>query len=794
MSRLRIKVGLWTRAVLLMVLATTYSAKVFSFDQITHQQPQKVSINLEPFSRIFIDPESSLDLDRINDLDYLFRFAPWQRKSLYFTSQKGTAWIKISLPKDINVKPTPILWLQPPPGVSLTAYISGPKHYRQLPDRRQPGSNVYLYNLMPFVDKTLDLFIEIPASASGNLHASLKSPSAVLSDQAFTHWQTGWLLALFFVMMIMNAINGFKFHQKAHIYLAGFCFMGTIFLISWQGLFHISKFESGWLQNLMMNVSLIVGTILLSQLARASLTGKSVKLIYCFNTLSIISTSLLILTLTGTSASLEHSLILNLLTTQIIWYCSLFVRVPGALKIPAWITTPYALVHLFASLAILGVFDYNPTAATWMLLQATSLTILASSFYFGYQRRLPKEAKLAQEPPLSPASKTQMTKDKSLFNALGHELRTPLNGVLGMSELLRSTQLTPKQENYVETLRYAGNELSNLINLLSEAWKLEQNEASLEIKPYDINEFLNDCLIKFRLRAEQLNTELISFVHPDVPDISETDTRQLSLILEGILIHIFRQTKNSEIMISVSQNAQLPDSEPNRQNESKDGYILYQISYSQGKQALNLPGNISGLSYSEAKKQANISIHLYITIQLIEAMSGHFGIMNQGNTHIWFAIPHKQQTTNAIRRDEQPLFYHKNIKALIVDDNKTCRQVLAQQCALMGINTLDAEDGREALAMIRNEAYLGRAFDVIILDHHMPGMNGIQMAERLQEESQMEIPKIIMLTGATNPPGKQHADRLRISQFLTKPTESKTLKKTISQVLGEPHQDKNETA
>ncbi|TMO20550.1 hypothetical protein CWC28_22175, partial [Pseudoalteromonas sp. S4492] len=125
--------------------------------------------------------------------------------------------------------------------------------------------------------------------------------------------------------------------------------------------------------------------------------------------------------------------------------------------------------------------------------------------------------------------------------------------------------------------------------------------------------------------------------------------------------------------------------------------ILFQITYNQGQQGLNLPGDISTLSYYEAKQQADISMHLYITIKLIEAMSGQFGIMNQGSTHIWFAIPHKQQTSDAISRDEQPMFSHKNIKALIVDDNKTCRQVLAQQCALMGINTLDAEDGREAL-------------------------------------------------------------------------------------------------
>ncbi|MGI9281177.1 MAG: response regulator [Endozoicomonas sp.] len=793
MSQFRARLRFWIRALLLIMLST-YGTATFSFEQPTDQQPYHISINLEPFSSIFIDPKSTLNLDQINTPYYLFRFAPWQKERLYFTTKKGIAWIKISLPKDIHVEPMPVLRLCPPPGVSLKAYVAGQGYHEQLPGGRQASSNIYLYNLAPYMNQAQDVFIEIPAAAAHSLHASLKSPSAVLSDQEYANWQTGWLLALFLVMIMMNVLNWFKYRQEAHIYLALICCMGPVFLISWQGLVHISWLQPGWLQHLMMNISLTVGTIVLSQMARVSLSGNSIRLTYCFNTLSIISASLLILILTGASVSLEHSLLINLITTQIIWYCSLFTRAPGALTIPAWLSTPYAIIHLVASLAILGVIDFNPIAAIWMLLQITSLTILAFSFYFGNREHLITDTEGVQSKSSSPPPITQITKDNDIFNAMGHELRTPLNGVLGMSELLQSTQLTPKQENYVETLRYAGNELSNLINLLSEAWKLEQDETSFEIKPYDINEFLNDSLYKFRFRAEQLNTELISFVHPDVPDISEADTRQLSLILEGILSHIFSRTENSEVMVSVNQTSLLPGSEPDKQKESKDGYILFQITYNQGQQGLNLPGDISTLSYYEAKQQADISMHLYIAIKLIEAMSGQFGIMNQGSTHIWFAIPHKQQTTDAISRDEQPMFSHKNIKALIVDDNKTCRQVLAQQCALMGINTLDAEDGREALAMIRNEAYLGRAFDVIILDHHMPGMNGIQMVERLQEDSQMGIPRIIMLTGATNPPGKQRAERLGISTFLTKPAGRKTLQKALSQALGETRQGDTETA
>ena len=97
---------------------------------------------------------------------------------------------------------------------------------------------------------------------------------------------------------------------------------------------------------------------------------------------------------------------------------------------------------------------------------------------------------------------------------------------------------------------------------------------------------------------------------------------------------------------------------------------------------------------------------------------------------------------------------------------------------------MDAEDGREALGMIRNEAYLQRPFDVVIIDHHMPGMNGLQVIERLNEGVDMEDrPAIIMLTGASNPPGRQRASRLGISTILTKPINRFTLQKALSVAL-----------
>lgn len=110
--------------------------------------------------------------------------------------------------------------------------------------------------------------------------------------------------------------------------------------------------------------------------------------------------------------------------------------------------------------------------------------------------------------------------------------------------------------------------------------------------------------------------------------------------------------------------------------------------------------------------------------------------------------------------------------------------MLRQQCQLSGIPVIEAEDGLESLAMIRNEAYLGRAFDVIILDHHMPGLKGLQVAERINGDPGIDpMPAIIMLTGISNTPDKYQSSKLGISSILTKPVTRFTVQRALIKAL-----------
>ncbi len=743
-------------------------------------------LDLVEHSSILFTQAESLTAEQANSPEYLFRYSPWQKQSFYFSKKSGMAWLRIEIPLNAELLKLPILRLTPQAGVRPEVFFYANSRYQKL--KGITRTNVVLYSLLGYSMKNSLIMIRLPASATDNLLISLNSPEQLLDEQDQFDWQIGWLFALFVVIVVWNGINWLRNKHTIYLVLAALGCIGPVFLASWQGLIHTCVREEGWLPHLLMSFSILAASSFMALGARLLLTGRNKQQKIGLAVLASAPVIIMILILAGVSFPLEKSLIVFLIISQITWYCSLLALNSQQTRIPFWLTSPFSIVNLAASLAILGLIDFSAITAIWLLFHTVVLTLIA--FTWQYSDILILQPEAAVTPQITEREIPQPEIDRSIFDAMGHELRTPLNGVLGMSELMMSTQLTPRQENYLQTIRYAGGELGNLINLLSEAWKLDADEISLSLKPYDVCELLNSSLDKFQCRTEQLGTELISFIHPNVPVNSKGDTRLISLILEAILSQSLSQGENSEVMVSLNHTSLLPNaSSTSNLDIEENGYLLFQISFSNTSHLSAINTETIG-TYSETKQTSDIGLPLFIAIKLASSMGGHVGFMGVDNIHVWFAIPHSPLSNSQTVHEQAPSFSEHSIKALVVDDNRTCRQVLTQQCSLMGIKTMDAEDGRSALAIIRNESYLGRPFDVIILDHHMPGMNGIQMVEKLHENKPENFPSIIMLTGATNPPGKQRAERLGIKQFLTKPANRSTLEKALMESLQKPTTNK----
>ncbi|WBA82983.1 hybrid sensor histidine kinase/response regulator [Endozoicomonas sp. GU-1] len=335
--------------------------------------------------------------------------------------------------------------------------------------------------------------------------------------------------------------------------------------------------------------------------------------------------------------------------------------------------------------------------------------------------------------------------------------------------------MTPKQEDYVQTLRYAGYELGNLVNLLASSIKAQNQEITSDTRLIDIHNTVDELIHHFQYRSEQQNIEIICFVDESMPAECHIDGYRVSLILEAFLFYGLNQAETGEVALSIQKDAA--------------DKLLFEFSFKNPAGSSLAEKHLSGEhSLSEIKAETVMGLNLYLATRLIRQLGGK--VSKRANI-LSFTLPCSCGEENKLpRQDETPQQnQYENMRVLIADDNATCRKVLRQQCHLLGISVIEAEDGPEALAMIRNETYLSRAFDIIILDHQMPGLKGLQVAERINDDPGIApLPAIIMLTGVSNPPSKYQCSKLGISSILTKPVTRFTVQRALIKALNSRQQ------
>jgi len=439
-------------------------------------------------------------------------------------------------------------------------------------------------------------------------------------------------------------------------------------------------------------------------------------------------------------------------------------------------------------LSLPSLLGYLPTRAEWLgsgLLGLSALVgFLLSLALAERQRKLQNEQFVASRQRA--ASVAELKAKGDFLAKISHEIRTPMNGVLGMTELLLGTPLSAKQRDYVQTIHSAGNELLALINEILDISKLESGQIELDEVQFDLGALIEDCLAIFRAKAEQQRVELISFTQPKVPRIVSGDPTRLRQAVLSLLDNAFKQTDEGEILLVVALDGP-PDRPRLRIAVQDSGRPLD----NEDRQAL-LTAELHSRDFLSATRLSS-RLGLIIARQLIRLMSGEFGIESgiegggsaegAGNL-LWLSLPLDPQQLQQPNADlDSPL---QGARLLVVDDNQTCRKVVVQQCSAWGMSVSAVSSGKEALAQLRTKAHLREYFDVVLLDQDMPGMTGMQLATKIQEDPNLNHDiLLIMLTGISNAPSKIIARNAGIKRILAKPVAGYTLKATLAEELGQ---------
>lgn len=352
---------------------------------------------------------------------------------------------------------------------------------------------------------------------------------------------------------------------------------------------------------------------------------------------------------------------------------------------------------------------------------------------------------------------------KSEFLAtMSHEIRTPMNGVLGMTELLLGSGLTPRQQRLAETAYRSAESLLGVINNILDFSKIEAGHLDLSEEDVELRALFDDTLEMLASQAHQKKIELLADLSTDLMPRIRCDATRLRQIVVNLLGNAIKFTAEGEVRLrATTQTA-----------SSGDVRLLIDVSdtgpgIAAEKQHQIFDAFVQADS-SATRRFGGTGLGLTITHRLVELMGGTISLDSHPGEGARFSVSipvrHPLQPVEAVKIRSMS-----GLRVLIVDDNGTNREILCNQTSAWGMRADCASDAGEALALARRRASEGTPHDFMVLDWQMPGMDGIDLLDALKRDPLISPATVIMLSSAGDDEVARQARSRGVDCYLTKP-------------------------
>ncbi|MDH4448792.1 MAG: PAS domain S-box protein [Acidovorax sp.] len=371
------------------------------------------------------------------------------------------------------------------------------------------------------------------------------------------------------------------------------------------------------------------------------------------------------------------------------------------------------------------------------------------------------------------AEETTALKSTFLAN-MSHEIRTPMNAIIGMSHLALRSGLSPRQHDYVSKIQQAGQHLLGVINDILDFSKIEAGKLVVESRPFVLDRMLENVTDVVGYKAGAKGLELVCDVGADVPPNLVGDSLRLGQILINYANNAIKFTEQGEISIAVRLHEDQGDTVVLRFEVRDTGIGL------SPQQIDRLFQSFQQADTSTTRRYGGTGLGLAICKSLAELMHGKVGVhsaLGRGST-FFLTLP---LLRGAPARQLLPPPDLRGQRVLVVDDNHTAATVLSDMLHAMGFEVEQAHSGLQALARLRESMAQGRHFGLLLLDWHMPGMDGVELAGHIRALGMERVPQMLMVTAYGREDVMRAARAQGIDTVLIKPVNASLLFDTLMQ-------------